>query len=86
MSFGRENVGKFTIANVSYFSEPGIWLGKILANYICFTKLAQVFPYQNFALYGKLSMFVRSERKYFFLYENLLIVMMHVTKFLSQYV
>ena len=29
MSFGEENVGEFTIANISYFSEPGIWLGKI---------------------------------------------------------
>ena len=43
-SFSKESVGKFTIANVSYFSESGIWLGKILAN---------DFPRQNFALYVK---------------------------------
>ena len=30
-SFGEENVRKFTF---SYLSESGIWLGKILANYI----------------------------------------------------
>ena len=28
LSFGEENVGEFTIANVSYFNESGIWLGK----------------------------------------------------------
>ena len=43
-TFGKENVGEFTIAIVSYFSESGIWLGKILANDICFTKFAKVFP------------------------------------------
>ena len=37
-SFGEENVGK-SIANISYFSESGIWLGKILANDICFAKV-----------------------------------------------
>ena len=26
-SFGEENVGEFIIANISYFSESGIWLG-----------------------------------------------------------
>ena len=26
------NVGKFTIANNSYFSESGIWQGKVFAN------------------------------------------------------
>ena len=52
-SFGEENVGKFTIVNVSYFSEPGIWLGKILANDVLFAKFTKVFPCQNFALYGK---------------------------------
>ena len=31
-SLARENVGKFTIPNVSYFSESRIWLGKILVN------------------------------------------------------
>ena len=30
MSFCEENVGEFTIANISYFSELRIWLGKIL--------------------------------------------------------
>ena len=29
-----------------------IWLGKILANSVQFTKFAKVFPRQNFALYG----------------------------------
>ena len=51
--FGEENVGEFTIANISYFSESGIWLGKILANDVRFAKFAtKVFPCQNFALYG----------------------------------
>ena len=39
-SFGKENVGKFTIASVTYFSESGIWLGKILASDVCFAKFA----------------------------------------------
>ena len=43
-SFGKENIGEFTIANISYFSESGICLGKILANDIHLPK--------NFALYG----------------------------------
>ena len=30
-SFGEENVGEFTIANVSYFSESGIWLLSLAA-------------------------------------------------------
>ena len=53
-TFGEENVGKLTIANniISYFSESGIWLGKILANDVQFAKFAKVFPRQNFALYG----------------------------------
>ena len=46
MSFGEENVGEFTIANISYFSEPGIWLGKILANGVHFAKFSKVFPRQ----------------------------------------
>ena len=45
-----------TLANlqlyISHFSESGIWLGKILANDVPFTKFAKVFPRQNFALYG----------------------------------
>ena len=52
MSCGEENVGEFTIANISYFSEPGIWLGKILANGVRFAKFAKVFLRQDFALYG----------------------------------
>ena len=51
-SFGEENGAKFTIATISYYSESGIWLGKILANDDHFTKFAKVFPCQNFALYG----------------------------------
>ena len=53
-TFGEENVGELTIANniISYFSESGIWLGKILANDVQFAKFAKVFPRQNFALYG----------------------------------
>ena len=31
-SFGKENVGEFTIAIISYYGKSGIWLGKILAN------------------------------------------------------
>ena len=46
-SFGKENVGKFTNANIGYFSDSGIWLGKILVSDVCFAK---VFPHQNFAL------------------------------------
>ena len=45
----RENVGEFYI---SYFSESGIWLGKILVNDITFAKSAKVFHRQDFALYG----------------------------------
>ena len=53
-TFGEENVGELTIANniISYFSESGIWLGKILANDVQFAKFAKVFPRHNFALYG----------------------------------
>ena len=51
MSYGKENVGEFTIANISYFSESGIWLGKILVNGICFAKFTKVFLRQNFVLY-----------------------------------
>ena len=56
-TFGEENVGELTIANniISYFSESGIWLGKILANDVQFAKFAKVFPRQNFALYGILT-------------------------------
>ena len=44
MSFGEENVGEFTIANIIYFiSESGIWLGKILVNGIHFAKFAKAF-------------------------------------------
>ena len=41
-SFGEENVGEFTIANVSYFN-----LGKILAYDVCFTKFIS-FPLPKF--------------------------------------
>ena len=51
-SFGVENVCEFAIANISYFSESGIWLGKILMNDIGFAKFTKVFPCQNFVLYG----------------------------------
>ena len=44
VSFGEESAGGFTIANISYFSEPGIWLGKILANGIYFAKFAKFSP------------------------------------------
>ena len=43
-SFDKENVGEFTIANISYFSEHGIWLDKILANDVRFIKFSKVFP------------------------------------------
>ena len=52
MSFGEKNVGEFTIANISYFSEPGIRWGKILANGVRFAIFAKVFPCQNFPQYG----------------------------------
>ena len=38
---------KFTIANITYFSESGIWLGKILVNDDRFTK---VFLHQDSVL------------------------------------
>ena len=41
------NVGKFIRLTFSYLYEYGIWLGKILANEICFAK---VFPHQNIVL------------------------------------
>ena len=44
-SFGEENVGEFTIATISYYSESGIWLGKILVNDDCFAKFAKVLRY-----------------------------------------
>ena len=51
--FGKENVDEFTtIANISYFSESGIWLGKILANDARLAKFTKVFTRQNFVLYG----------------------------------
>ena len=40
----RKMLGKFTIANISYFSEFVIRLGKILANDISFAKFATKFP------------------------------------------
>ena len=48
----KTGVGEFTIATISYSSEPGIWLGKTLANDVRFAKFAKVFPHQSFALYG----------------------------------
>ena len=42
--FGEENVGEFTIAYISYFGEPGIWQGKILASGVRFAKFTKVFP------------------------------------------
>ena len=48
----RENVGEFTIANISYCSESGILHGKMVVNGILFTKSAKFFPHQNFVLYG----------------------------------
>ena len=50
-NFGEENVGKLTIANISYLSESRIWLGKILANDVRFAKFAKAFPCQNIVLY-----------------------------------
>ena len=49
-SFGKENVGEFTITTINYYSEFGIWLGKILANDDPFAKFAKVFPRQSYAL------------------------------------
>ena len=43
-----ENVGDFAVAYISYCSESGIWLGKILANGVSFAKSAKVFPCQEF--------------------------------------
>ena len=41
-SFQSVNVGEFTIANISYFSESGIWLCKILVNGVRFAIFAKV--------------------------------------------
>ena len=38
-SFGKENSGEFTIATISYYSECGICLDKILANDDRFAKV-----------------------------------------------
>ena len=46
------NTGKFTIATISYYSESGIWLGKILVNDGRFAKFTKVFPRQSFELCG----------------------------------
>ena len=35
-------------STISYYSESGIWPGKILVNGISFTKSAKVFPAKNF--------------------------------------
>ena len=53
--FGEENVGEFTIGNINYFSEPGIWLGKILANGVHFAKFIKVSSHQNFVLHMQYS-------------------------------
>ena len=45
VGFGDENVGEYTIATISYYSESGIWLGKILANDNRFTKFTKVLRY-----------------------------------------
>lgn len=39
-----ENVDEFTIADISYFSEYGVWPDKRLA---CFNKFIEVFWFQN---------------------------------------
>ena len=39
-----ENVDEFTISDISYFSEYGVWLDKRLA---CFNKFTEVFWCQN---------------------------------------
>ena len=52
-NFGKENVGEFTVANISCFSDLEFgWANYILANDVCFTKFTKVFPRQNFVLYG----------------------------------
>ena len=43
----RENVGEL-LANISYFSKSGIWLGKILVDGVRFAK---VFPHQDFGIW-----------------------------------
>ena len=50
-SFGKEIVGEFTIANVSYFSEYGIWLGNIYWQMTFIYQIHQSFLHQNFAIY-----------------------------------
>ena len=44
MSFDEENVGEFTTATISYYSECEIWLDKILVNGICFAKSPKFYP------------------------------------------
>ena len=43
-SFGKENDSKFIIVNINYFSESGIWLGKILENDIRFANSPKFSP------------------------------------------
>ena len=51
LSFGEENVGEFTVASISYFSESQFWLGKLLENDVHFAKFTNVISHQNFGLY-----------------------------------
>ena len=44
MSFGKENGGEFTIANISYFSEPEWNIGE----WHSFCQILKVFLHQNF--------------------------------------
>ena len=41
-----------------YFSEFGIWVGKILTNGVRFAKLAKLFSRQNFVLYNSIAIYI----------------------------
>ena len=51
MSFGEENVGEFTIANISYFGKPALAAGVKYWHPFCQIR-HQSFFHQNFALYS----------------------------------
>ena len=49
-SVGEENVGKFTTANIIYFSKSGIWLRKILTSDVVCAQFPKDFPARILAI------------------------------------
>ena len=58
-------ITKMLIDKINYFSESGIWLGKILANGIYFAKSSQGFPCQNFVLYSTIKDFQSTQIRFY---------------------